>query len=270
MGYEDYIEKLNTSEAIHHERDSELKEKKPMANYEQGDHVRKDGGDDRFYEVSGISNAFDNISIGADRHGSMTISVSSGKEFDGPVQENDRKVLRDSRKRRAPEHFGEFFTNLTSGGKGAFAFRTDKNLSERRVLTEFKRAARKRVSEERREAVPFLNLEEDMERLNRLRSENGSTNEGVAERARLENNILKKKEFQKRFVRKIKSARKRTLVRDDFFRNDHFDMFELTDYNAPPDDIIEEDDDTEDMEDILGDDDDTEDLEDILGDDEQN
>ncbi len=236
MGYEDYIEKLNTSEAIHHERDSEMSEKKPMANYDQEKRVGKDGGDDRFYEVSGISNAFDNISIGADRHGSMTISVSSGKEFDGPVKENDRKKLRDSRKRRAPEHFGEFFTNLTSGGEGAFAFRTDKNLSERRVLTEFKRAARKRVSEERREAVPFLNLEEDMERLNKLRQENGSTNEGAAQRARLENNILKKKEFQKRFVRKIKSARKRTIVKDDFFRRTVDEIFDLKGDNAAPDD----------------------------------
>ncbi len=237
MGYEDYIEKLNTSEAIHHERDSEMKDKKPMANYDQEERVGKDGGDDRYYEVSGISNAFDNISIGADRHGSMTISVSSGKEFDGPVQENDRKKLRDSRKRRAPEHFGEFFTNLTSGGKGAFAFRTDKNLSERRVLTEFKRAARKRVSEERREAVPFLNLEEDIARLNKLREKSGSTNEGVEQRARLENNILKKKEFQKRFVRKIKSARRRTIVKDDFERDLVNDLFDLTGDNASPDDI---------------------------------
>ena len=245
MGYEDYIEKLNTSEAIHHERDSEMKDKKPMANYDQENRASKDGGDNRFYEVSGISNAFDNISIGADRHGTMTISVSSGKEFDGPVQENDRKMLRDSRKRRAPEHFGEFFTNLTSGGEGAFAFRTDRNLSERRVLTEFKRAARKRVSEERREAVPFL----------KLREKAGSTNEGVAERARLENNILKKKEFQKRFVRKIKSARRRTIVKDDFFRNRFPDLFDLTGDSAAPEDEDNNDipDETDEIDDILDD-----------------
>ncbi|MBQ9384133.1 MAG: hypothetical protein IJT87_07835 [Ruminiclostridium sp.] len=247
--------KLEASEATTHERQSGLSDKRKMQGYEQ--HPR----DDRSYEVFGLGNSFDDISVGADRKGSMTVAVSSRKSYKAETLSSEKKRLRGTRRRIKYEHFGQFYTNAYSDRDGAFAYKTSKNLPESRILREFIGNAKKYVSEEERSAAPFIDLDEDIAKLSEMRSESGSSNEGLSERQALERTIERKTQLRSRFVRKLRIARRHTYPGGATV-DEGYDLLSALlpeeDTGEPPDDD-ENDDENDDVDDILDDIDDPDD-----------
>lgn len=203
-GYDDIDRKLKLSEGIVHVRENEPKDKKKVEGYEPNPQ------DEKYYEVMGLKNSFDNLSVGSDRYGQMLISVNSLKEPGRPTLNSDRKLMKGPRRKKRIETFGDFYTNQTSDRNGAFSFRADRNKSDIRVVREFKRLAKKRVSKKQREAAPFLRLEEDMAELSELRSRSGSQNENFEERRELDDRVRKETEYRDRFMYRIRKARRRT------------------------------------------------------------
>lgn len=201
MRARELYEKNRSSESISHERTSEAAEHKPMQGY------IPHPADKSITEVFGISNSFDNISVGADKNGRFTISVSSQKEYHLPTLQSDRKLLRGTRRRIRYGHFGELHTNLSSRGNSAFAFRSNKLLSENRIMNEFKIAAAHRLSRRQRNTAPFLTLDEDKKKLQRLRGEHDPSPEMKLLTGKLEQTVLREAEFENRFLRRLRVAR---------------------------------------------------------------
>lgn len=199
--------KLEASESIRRERNSKREKHKKPEGYDQHP------ADERTYEVFGLKNSFDNLSVSSDDRGRMTLAVSSQRSFHGPTHNATRKKLRGSRRRTKYEHWGEFYTAASNFNAGAFAFRTRKNLPEHRILREFKGNAYKYVGRERLEALPFLTLDEDREYLSELRSRDGRTSEAISERMAVERTIVRKTELENRFIRKLRIARRQTYVK---------------------------------------------------------
>ena len=199
--------KLEASEGVRRERNSKREQHKKPEGYEQHPN------DEKTYEVFGLKNSFDNLSVSSDDRGRMTLAVSSQKNFHGPTLNDTKKKLRGSRRRTKYEHWGEFYTATSAGTAGAFAFRTRKNLPEHRILREFKGNANKYVDPERLEALPFLTLEEDREHLSELRNRGGRTAGDISERAALEQTIVRKTELENRFIRKLRIARRQTYMK---------------------------------------------------------
>ena len=200
-------EKLGVSEGIRRERDSTREQQKNPEGYEQHP------AEARTYEVFGLKNSFDNLSVSADELGRMTLTVSSQRSYHGTSPDNTKKKLRGSRRRTKYEHWGDFYTDPAARGMGAFAFRTRKNLPEHRILREFKGNAAKYVNPARLEALPFLTLDEDREYLAELRSKDGRTAGEVGERLAVEQAIVRKTELENRFIRKLRIARRRTYMK---------------------------------------------------------
>ena len=202
--YDDYDKKLNLSEGIVHVRENEPKDKKKVEGYEPNPQ------DEQYYEVMGLKNSFDNLSVGSDKYGQMLISVNSLKEPGRPTLNSDRKLMKGPRRKKRIDNFGDFYTNQSSDRDGAFAFRADRNKSDIRVVREFERLAKKRVSKKQREAAPFLRLEEDMAELSELRGRSGSGNEDPEKLKVLENRVRKETEYRDRFMYRIRIARRKT------------------------------------------------------------
>ncbi|MBR5088867.1 MAG: hypothetical protein IK093_05525, partial [Ruminiclostridium sp.] len=169
--YDNYDQKLKLSEGIEHVRESEMSDKKKVEGYEPNPQ------DEKYYEVMGIKNSFDNVSVGSDKYGQMLISVNTMKEPGEVTLDSDKKLMKGPRRKKKIEAFGDFYTNLYSDRHGAFAFRADRNISDIRMMTEFERIARKRVAREQRDAMPLLRLADDKEKLSELRGMSGSLNE---------------------------------------------------------------------------------------------
>jgi hypothetical protein len=252
--YDDFDKKLNLSEGTVHVRESEKKDKKKVEGYEPNPQ------DEKYYEVMGLKNSFDNLSVGTDKYGQMLISVNSLKEPGRPTLNSDRKKLKGPRRKKKIDAFGDFYTNLGSDRDGAFGFRADRNISEIRMVREFERIARKRVSREQREAAPFLRLEEDQAELSALRGKSGSGEEGLEEREALEKRVRKETEYRDRFMHRIRKARRKTYDTRDLEdeRNSLFGGRALAgDSGGEDEDEDDEDDEIIDdiIDDILDDDD---------------
>ena len=209
MDYDKYLDKTAVSEGVYHERQRDISEGKSMENY--APHPKEEG----LTEVFGIKNSFDNISVGMDSKGSIAISVSSQKELNSPTLTSDRKVLKGTRRRTLYDHFGEIYTNPSAPRNSAFAYRSRRVISENRITSEFRRAAKKRLSREQREMVPFLTLDEDREELNSLRSKHDQSPETRREIGKIEQSILRKTELENRFVRKLRMARLKNVVKPE-------------------------------------------------------
>ena len=202
--YDNYDKKLNLSEGVEHVRESEMKEKKRPEGYEPNPQ------DEKYYEVMGIKNSFDNVSVGSDKYGQMLISVNTLKEPGEVTLDSDKKKLKGPRRKKKIAAFGDFYTNLFADRHGAFAFRADRNISDIRMMKEFEILAKQRVSKEQRDAMPLLRLEEDKQELTQLRSINGSDNDNYAEREKLERRVLKETEYRDRFMARLRKARRKT------------------------------------------------------------
>ena len=232
--YDDYDKKLNLSEGIVHVRENEPEDKKKVEGYEPNPQ------DEKYYEVMGLKNSFDNLSVGSDKHGQMLISVNSMKEPGRPTLNSDRKLMKGPRRKKRIDNFGDFYTNQSSDRDGAFAFRADRNKSDIRVVREFERLAKNRVSRKQREAAPFLRLEEDMAELSGLRNRSGSQNENFEERQVLENRVRKETEYRDRFMYRIRKARRKTYDKGE----EKEEKNELLEVLGLTDDADEEDEDS--------------------------
>lgn len=197
-------EKLLSSEAMEHERVSEKEKNKKMEGYEPNPK------DHNLSEMFGLKNSFDNLSVGTDELGRLTISVSSQKGYHSDTLTSDKKKLKGSRRRTFYDHFGEFYTNPFSRGNGAFAFRTRRNLPESRILRELRGIAARRITAQQREAMPILSLEEDKKRLEKLRAEDGKDPLVISEKQAAEKVIVRKTEMENRFIRRLRIARAKT------------------------------------------------------------
>ena len=202
--YDNYDKKLNLSEGIEHVRENKPEDKKRVEGYEPNPQ------DEKYYEVMGIKNSFDNVSVGSDRYGQMIISVNALKEPGEVTLDSDKKLMKGPRRKKKIEAFGDFYTNLFSDTHGAFAFRADRNISDIRMMTEFERIAKRRVSREQRDAMPLLRLEEDRMLLSEMRGKSGSGNEDYYERQKLERRVLRETEYRDRFMARLRKARRKT------------------------------------------------------------
>ena len=202
--YDNYDKKLNLSEGIEHVRENKPEDKKKVEGYQPNPQ------DEKYYEVMGIKNSFDNVSVGSDRYGQMLISVNTLKEPGEVTLDSDKKLMKGPRRKKKIEAFGDFYTNLFSNTHGAFAFRADRNISDIRMMTEFERIAKKRVTKEQRDAMPLLRLEEDKALLSEMRGKGASGNDDFYERQQLERRVLKETEYRDRFMARLRKARRKT------------------------------------------------------------
>ena len=206
--YDNYNKKLNLSEGIEHVRESKMEDRKKVEGYEPNPK------DEQYYEVMGIKNSFDNVSVGSDKYGQMLISVNSMKEPGEVTLDSDKQKLKGPRRKKKIGACGDFYTNLYADRHGAFAFRADRNISEIRLMKEFEMLAKKRVTKEQRDALPLLRLEDDKAELSQLRNMNGSQNENYAEREELAKRVLKETEYKDRFMARLRKARRKTYAKD--------------------------------------------------------
>ncbi len=206
--YDNYDKKLNLSEGTEHVRESETQDKKKVEGYEPNPQ------DEKYYEVMGIKNSFDNVSVGADKYGQMLISVNTVKEPGEVTLDSDKKKLKGTRRKKRIGAYGDFYTNLYADRHGAFAYRADRNISEMRMIREFEIMAKRRVSKEQRDAMPLLRLEEDKAELSQLRSMSGSQNDNYSERERLERRVHKETEYRDRFMARLRKARRKTYAKE--------------------------------------------------------
>lgn len=207
--YDNYDKKLNLSEGTEHVRESEMRDRKKVEGYEPNPQ------DEKYYEVMGIKNSFDNVSVGSDKYGQMLISVNTNKEPGEATIDSDKKRMKGPRRKKKFGGFGDFYTNLFADSHGAFAFRADRNLSDIRIMREFEIMAKKRVTREQRDAMPLLRLEEDKELLSEMRGMSGSQNENYEERKTLERRVLKETESRDRFYTRLRKARRKTYDKQD-------------------------------------------------------
>ena len=216
---QDYLHRKDknlVSESIAHEHDSDMSERRQMTGYKQYPN------DSKLSELFNIHNSFDNISVGADKKGTMTIAVSSEKELGAPTLGSDRKLLKGSRRRKLYEHFGELYTNSASPSNSAFAYKARRVLSENRLMSEFKRAADTHLDRRQREMAPFLTLDEDRKELQKLRGRQSNDSETKAETGMLEHSVLRKTELENRFLRKLRIARRRAVPKPETEQNRSF------------------------------------------------
>ena len=216
---QDYLrrkDKEHVSESLAHEHDSDISEHRQMTGYKQHPN------DSKLSELFNIHNSFDNISVGTDKKGTMTIAVSSEKELASPTLGSDRKLLKGSRRRKLYEHFGELYTNSASPGNSAFAYKARRVLSENRLMSEFKRAADSHLDHRQREMAPFLTLDEDRKELQKVRGRQKNDSETQSETGMLERSILRKTELENRFLRKLRIARRRAVPKPETEKNRSF------------------------------------------------
>ena len=207
--YDNYDKKMDLSEGIEHVRESEMEDKKAPEGYIPNPQ------DEKYYEVMGIKNSFDNVSVGADKYGQMLISVNTMKEPGEATLDSDKKFMKSQRRKKKFGGFGDFYTNLFADRHGAFAFRADRNISDIRMMREMEIMAEKRVTKGQRDAFPLLRLKEDKEELSELRSMSGSQNENYEERRELERKVLKETEYRDRFMARLRKARRKTYDKRD-------------------------------------------------------
>ena len=197
-GYDDFDRKLELSEGIEQVRENRMEDKKKVEGYEPNP------ADESYYEVMGIRNSFDNVSVGADKHGQMLISVTSQKQYGKATLDSEKKRLKGTRRKKKIGEYGDLYTNPASDRNGAFAFRADPKISDIRMYRQFRELARAKISAEQREAAPFLRLDDDLEQLRSLQAQNGSDAEGFEQRQVLQKRVQKETESRDRFMTRLR------------------------------------------------------------------
>ena len=201
MERDEYLKKTLSSESVIHERENKISDSKQPEGYQPHPN------ESRLSEVFGLKSAFDNLSVGMDEKGIISVTATSQKDYHGPTLNSDRKLMKGTRRRTLYEHFGELYTNPSAPKNSAFTFRSRRTLSENRILSELRRASDKRLSPVQRQMIPFLTIEEDREHLSELRSAQQDTAQERAEKGRLEASIAQKTSMENRFLRKLRNAR---------------------------------------------------------------
>lgn len=221
-----FLKKNRSSESIirerekkNNEQESESPEHKTESKYNK--------------EAFGLHNSFDDLSVKADKDGMFSIEVTSQKEYHSPTLDISRKQLRNSRTKKFYGHFGDLYVNSASPKNSAFAYRARKNLSENRILSEFRNTTEKRLSLRQRETTPLLTIGSDRKRLSELRSKTEKTDTEKEETSALEQKLIKSADYENRFLRKLRIFRQKPLsastLSDDRTFAPHPEISEITD-----------------------------------------
>lgn len=209
MEWEKFRKKNQVSEGVVHERNGDQSAPREVQGYEA--HPK----DEHLYESFGLHNSFDDMSVGVNADGLFTIAVTSEKEYHSPTLGAARKRLKTNNRKKMYEHYGEMYLNAGSPKDSAYVFRTKMDLTETRILSEFKRSADKRLSRQQREAAPFLTLREDREYLSELRSRDEKSEEEQRDAEQLQTDITQRVHYENRFLRKLRAARAQPLIAPD-------------------------------------------------------
>ena len=200
-------EYLKNSEAVIHEKRRDHGENKPPETYEQTLSEREAGG---VRELSSIRNAYNDVSVGADKKGSVIISAGAKKHGNSPTLDNDKKRLRVSRAKRRACHSGVFLANAHDPKSGAFAFKADSKIPEKRMIQQIKEHSVRYGIKAVNDMMPFLSIREDMAKLSELRSEQASQGDIMA----LEQSIVQKRAEMHRFLKTLKYSKQNAKTDD--------------------------------------------------------
>ncbi len=193
-----------SSEAITHEERRSPQKKEEMLGYEQN--ASEKGGEAYAHELARVHNAYNNVSVGADKKGDIVIAGSAVKRANSPTLDGDMKRLHTSRAHKKKCFEGEFLTSSRLPKTGAFAFKANKKVPEKRMLAQLKEYSRRRGISSVNDIMPFMSADRDMSELNRLREEGAPQSEIMP----LERTITDKNAAMHRFLRMLKAARKKS------------------------------------------------------------
>ena len=223
-------EYLKRSEAVTHEERRKPDENKLIDTYEQdAPEIESENG---VHEMSSIHNAYNNVSVGADKKGSIIISAGAKKRGNSPTLDNDKKRLRVSRAKRRACPSGEFLANSHDPVSGAFAFKADSKVSEKRMIRQIKEHSVRYGIKAVNDMLPFMSLGEDMARLSKLRGEQAPQGEIAA----LEHSVVQKRAEMHRFLKTLKFS-KQNVKADDLTVNS-VKLFENIETESADDDIL--------------------------------
>lgn len=201
-------EYLKRSEAVTHEERRKPEENKLIDTYEQDTpEIESENG---VHELSSIHNAYNNVSVGADKKGSIIISAGAKKRGNSPTLNNDKKRLRVSRAKRRACHSGEFLANAHDSVSGAFAFKVDSKVPEKRMIRQIKEHSVRYGIKAVNDMMPFMSLGEDMARLSKLRGEQAPQGEIAA----LEQSVVQKRAEMHRFLKTLKFSKQNAKADD--------------------------------------------------------
>lgn len=194
---------LKNSEAVTHEEIHSPEKTKdvPLHGFEQSAEEKEKNN---AHELGRIRNAYNNISIGADKQGNIILSAAALERENSPTLDNDKKRLRTSRARKKTLMQGDFLTSSRLPKTGAFAFKADKKVPEMRMLRQIKEYSQRYDIKAVNEMMPFMSVDKDIAMLQRLRRENAPQSETAA----LESAITDKKAAMHRFIRTLKAAKR--------------------------------------------------------------
>lgn len=192
-----------SSEAVTHEERRSPQKKEEMRGYEQN--ASEKDGEAYTHELARVHNAYNNVSVGADKKGDIVIAGSAVKRADSPTLDGDMKRLHTSRARKKRCFEGEFLTSSRLPKTGAFAFKANKKVPEKRMLARLKEYSRRRGISSVNDIMPFMSADLDISELNRLRKEGAPQSEIMS----LERTITDKNAAMHRFLRMLKAARKK-------------------------------------------------------------
>jgi len=188
------------SEAVTHEEQRSPQKKEEMRGYEQN--ASEKDGETYAHELARVHDAYNNVSVGADKKGDIVIAGSAVKRADSPTLDGDRKRLQTSRARKKRCFEGEFITSSRLPKTGAFAFKANKKVPEKRMLAQLKEHSRRNGISSVNDIMPFMSADRDISALSRLRGEGAPQSEIMT----LERTITDKNAAMHRFLRMLKAA----------------------------------------------------------------
>ncbi len=188
------------SEAVIHEEQRSPQKKEEMHGYEQN--TSEKDSDTYAHELVCAHNAYNNVSVGADKKGDIVIAGSAIKRANSPTLDSDRKRLRISRAGKKRCFEGELITSSRLPRTGAFAFKANKKVPEKRMLVLLREHSRRLKISSAEDIMPFMSVDRDMSELSRLREESAPQSEIMA----LERTISDKNAAMHRFLRMLKAA----------------------------------------------------------------
>ena len=201
---------LKNSEAVTHEELHSPEKNKDIPIHGL-DRSAEEKEKDPARELGRVRNAYNNVSIGADKQGNIILSAAALRRENSPTLDNDKKRLRTSRARKKTLPNGEFFSGSRLTKTGAFAFKADKKVPEIRILRQIKEHSRRYDIMAVNNIMPFMSVENDIERLQTLCQTNAPQNETAA----LESAVTAKKAEMKRFLRTLKTAKRNAKKIDE-------------------------------------------------------
>ena len=197
------------SEAVWHfiERQGMEEEKLPE-NYQP--HWSEKDEQNRPRDMLNMGNSYGNVSVAANRKKEMLLTVSEKRRHNSETLDNDHKRLNGKRRRNVADPYGWAFTNSFNPVDSAFAFKTKKRQPARRILARIKQYVNTKGQDTVELTLPFLSLERDKNRLQRLINETGGAvnrdkdlRKLEREKERLSREVLQKEQMQRQFLKKL-------------------------------------------------------------------